>query len=58
MGAEVVEAAPEAMEVAGHLEITEASMVASKTCTLEVDGTNQLPWRSRKAFLGEGVSSA
>ena len=58
MGAVVVEAAPEAMEVAGHLEIAEAFKVASKTCTLEADGTNQLPWRSRKAFLGEGVFSA
>ena len=57
-GVEAVEVAPEAMEAAGHLEIAEESMVANKTCSMEVVGTNEWPWRNRKLFLGEeGFSS-
>lgn len=58
MGVEAVEVVPEAMEAAGRLELAEESMVANKTCTMEVVGTNELPWRNRKPFLGEeGFSS-
>lgn len=57
MGAEAVEAVPEAMEVAEHLGIAEESMVANKTCSSEVDGINQLRWKHRKAFFGEEVLS-